>query len=127
MQDKHNSQKAVIAYNGATLSADAVTNGNSIDATGFNSIEFIDMTGARSAGNVTPSFQGSDDNSVWNNIAAADINGTPTALATANAIARYGIKVDYKYYRMVKTTASSANLYTSAIALLGNPRHAPVA
>lgn len=136
INDLHSFQKFVAARNRATTTGNA--NGTSIDAQGFQALDFIipvdTVTTADASNFLTLSVQWSDDNSTWTNLTDTnnfgEFHGTPTVIdgvnVLANTIQSFGIsRLQHRYYRIVITATGTTSSAFSVIAQLSNSRHAP--
>lgn len=113
-----------------SIGAAAITstvNGDTVDLQGFNSAAISLLPGTITDGTHTPKIQESDDDSVWTDVAAADLLGSLAVLAT-DTNQMVGYKGTKRYIRAVSTVAgaSTGGVY-SAIVIRGNPSLAPVA
>ena len=94
-------------------SANATVNGTGVDMTGtgnyFRAAMLLVHAGAITDGTHTFVLQESDDNSSFTNVAAADLQGTLTAVTTANAnsVQRQSYLGSKRYLRASVTTASA--------------------
>lgn len=105
----------------------ATANGTGVDLQNFHSATISFVVGAITDGTHTPTVQESSDNSVFTNVAAADLIGTLAALA-ANTNQRVGYKGSLRYVRAVSTVAgaTTGGVY-AAVVLRGDARKQPVA
>lgn len=128
-KDLHNNVLQRIAFNGATINTDTTTAGNIIDTQFYESIEFVMQVNAYTLGTVTPLIQDGDSSTLTDAAAVSDtfLLGTEAAaaLTAANTSSRIGYVGKKRYVRLSAVTTASANLYFSALAILGNPHNAP--
>lgn len=128
-KDLHNNVLQRIAFNGATINTDATTAGNIIDTQFYESIEFVLQVNAWSAGTVTPLIQDGNSSTLTDAAAVTDdfLLGAETAAAlnAANTSSRIGYVGKKRYVRLSAVSTGTANLYFSAMAILGNPHDAP--
>jgi len=128
--DLHHNVATRVALAIAIIATDTVTNGEIIDSQGFESLEFITQTGVVTAGDVTPSVEGSDDSGMVGAVAITGedlLNSVPQVMAASDFTQRLGVIAKYRYYRLNQTTANTANLTVGASVVLGNPHSAPIA
>ena len=128
-QDLHNQIDERVAKATVAVVADTAIAGNIIDTKGYESLEFVLQAGIVSAGDVTPSLFDGDDSGL-SDVAAVSAANTLGALVTLDAtdgITRFGYVGKKRYVRVTLTGANSANLTAGVIAILSNPRTAPVA
>ena len=121
-----------LALNNAAITSDTTTVGNVIDTAGYESLTFIFQVGVVTDGTYTPyitecdttggTYTAVDDDFLIGTEAAA-------ALTVTNTSSRIGYvgKKQFVKCSFVSTATSSGVAAASAIAILGSPRHAPVA
>ncbi len=128
-QDLHNQIDERVAKATVAVVADTAIAGNIIDTKGYESIEFVVQAGIVSAGDVTPSLFDGDDSGLSDvaAVSAANTLGALVTLDTTDDITRFGYVGKKRYVRVTLTGANSANLTAGVIAILSNPRSAPVA
>lgn len=126
MRDIANNIGVVTTVAPAILTATNTSAG--VDLKGFNSAAVIISTGAIvSAGNFTPKLQESDDNTMFNDVAAADLVGTfPSALAAASTY-KVGYIGNRRYIRTVLTLNSGTSIAASAVIVRSDANSRPVA
>lgn len=112
-----------------SIAAAAITstqNGDGVDLQGFNSAAVIITPGTITDGTHTPKVEESDDNSAWSDVAAADLVGSLSALAS-DTVQKVGYKGTKRYIRVTSTVAgaSSGGVY-AAVVVRGHPNLAPV-
>lgn len=105
----------------------ATINGAGVDLRDFRGGMAVFYPGTITDGTHTPKIQESDDNSTWNDVAAADQEGTLAALASAT-IQRVGYKGAKRYVRAVSTVsgATTGGVY-GAVVMRGIPLRGPAA
>jgi hypothetical protein len=111
---------------GAIRTATPTTVG--VDLAGFNAAVCVIQVGAVTDGTHTPVLHESDDNSSFSAVAAADLNGSFTALA-ANTNQRVGYIGRKRYIKPVITVTGSPSTgaYYSAGVIRGECEKQPVA
>lgn len=127
MFDLHNNVDIKVAVNPQALTADATTNGNTIDRQFYEAVEFVFVTGTVTDGTFTITMQESSDNSTWSNVAAADLLGSNPSFDSAddNSAFKVGYIGSKRYVRAeVKVTNSSTGVDSfTGIAVLGRHIH----
>lgn len=121
----YDSIAAVVSLNPAARTATA--NGTGVDLAGWETSVCLVSVGAWTDGTHTPKLQESADNSTFTDVAAADLEGSFTAIAGTgqqNAIQVVGYKGSKRYVRVVSTVtgATTGAVYGAAI-VKGRPRH----
>ncbi len=135
MHDLHNNIKVVHAITPDAVGTTGAANGklsSVIDRQGFESVEFAFSSGASAfvADTITPIVYESDTATSAGFAAAADADlvGAETALTlTAAKSGKVGYKGNKRYVGLRLYGLGTATAIVSAVALLGNPRTAPVA
>lgn len=127
MFDLHNNADVKVAFNPAALTADATTNGNSIDRQFYEAVEFVFVTGTVTDGSFAITIQESSDNSSWSAVAAADLLGSNPSFDSAddNAAFKVGYVGSKRYVRAQVTVSGSTtgvDAFTG-IAILGRHIH----
>lgn len=122
----------VIALNSASITSDTTTVGNEIDTAGYESITFIPSVGTVTDGTYTPSITECDTSGgTFTAVADADLIGTESdaALSASNTSARIGYvgKKRYVKFSVVSASTTSGTTGATCMAVLGSPKHAPVA
>jgi hypothetical protein len=114
-------------------SANATVNGTGVDLAGtgnyFRTAMLLVIAGAITDGTHTFVLQESDDNSSFANVAAADLQGTLTAVTTANASAvqRQSYLGSKRYLRAsVTTTGATTGGNFAAVILMSSGSGQPV-
>lgn len=99
------------------------------DVSGFHGAMFVIDIGAWTANDLTVTFQDSDDNSTWADIATASLDGDQN-LAIVTGIAstvRYtGYKGNKKYIGAKITDAASGDAVVGVLVVKGNSKELPV-
>lgn len=125
MQDIKNSFDAPTTV--APASHTATLNGTGVDLSNFDSNMVVFQVGTIADGTHTPKIQESDDNSTFTDVAAEDLIGTLSDLAsnTNQRIGYVGIK---RYVRAVVTVsgATSGGVYGATV-VRGHARKKPLA
>ena len=105
-------------------SANATVNGTGVDLTGtanfFRTAMLLVIAGAVTDGTHTFKLQESDDNSTFTDVGASDLQGSLTAVTTANqnAVQRQSYTGSKRYLRAVVTTATATTGATTAAVIL---------
>lgn len=128
----HNEVYATVARNTAAISTDTTTAGTIIDTRGYEAVEFIFFSGARTDGTYTPLIEESDDSGLSgsNAVADEDLLGTEAAAAisAANTVKRIGYVGHKRYVRLsVVSTGTSSGATVGAVAILGRANVRPTA
>lgn len=108
LRDLKNNLSITQSLHPATRTATA--SGTGVDLQGAKAALVEFNFGAWASGVWTPSVEESDDNSAWSAVAAADLEGSLTAVDSGdddNVAQRAGYKGTKRYIRAVLTTASS--------------------
>lgn len=128
--DMHSDVYAAVARNVAAIDSDTTTAGTIIDTLGYEGLEFVFFSGARSDGTFTPLIEESDAANLSNSneVADEDLVGTEAAaaIAAANTVKRLGYVGHKRYVRLsVVSTGTDSGATVGAIAILGRPLVAP--
>jgi hypothetical protein len=103
--------------------------GSAVDLRGYDSAVVIVNFGAYTDGTHTPSAQHSMDNSTYTNCAAADLDGSFTAVSSAggaNTMQSVGYIGSQRYLKIIMTVGSATTgALSSACVIAGAPRNAP--
>lgn len=120
---------------GAAITSNAATNGSGVAVAGFESLEFLILSGTITDGGFTPKIQGSDDSFTTPVDITSGLLGTVAgatfAAADDNAAKKLGVDLQaqshvYAKYRLVLTQAgATSGGIICAMSLLGSPRFAP--
>lgn len=106
----------------------ATVNGATIDTNGFESAAIVINTGAiAGAGNFTAKLQDSADGTNFADVAASALVGTLPGVLAASSTYKQGYLAGNRYIRVVLTLNSGTSIAAGAVAVLGNPKVAPVA
>ena len=104
----------------------ASVNGMGIDLQGFDGSAVVFSVGTVTDGTHTPKVQGSDDNSIWNDVTVNDQEGNLSDLAS-DANQSVGYKGAKRYLRAVVTvTGATVGAQIASLVLKGIPHRAPV-
>ena len=133
MKDLHNNISPAVALDTTAIGSDTTTAGNIIDLQGFNSVEFVILSGTLTDGNYTPLIEDGDDSGLSDAAAVADAEllGTEAAAAFAaasddDAVKRIGYIGNKRYVRLSIVSASTSSGGTlSAIAVRGHAADGP--
>lgn len=112
----------------ATRTASA--NGTGVDLLDADAAMVVLNVGAYGSGSWTPSVEESDDDSTYAAAAAADLEGSFTAITGTgqqNASQRVGYKGGKRYIRAAMTTASSPASLPCAASIVIAPKSRPAA
>lgn len=105
----------------------ATVNGTGVDLKGYETALAVVQFGTWTDGTHTPSLEESDDNSAFTAVAAADLEGSFTAVSAgggSNTIQQVGYKGRKRYVRVKMTIAgATTGAGSSASILRGRPRH----
>ncbi len=103
----------------------ATVTGTGVDLTGYESAVAIVHVGAYTDGTHTPKLQESSDNSIFADVAAADLLGAFAALA-ANVLQPVGYIGQKRYIRVLVTVAgATTGAVYGAVIVRGDARHLP--
>lgn len=105
----------------------ATANGTGVDLANFDSATAVLVVGTITDGTHTPALQESDDNSTFTAVAAADLIGSLSVLAS-NTNQRVGYRGVKRYVRVAVTVAgaTTGGVY-AAVVTRGDGRKQPVA
>jgi hypothetical protein len=133
MQDTHNTFKKVVALTPrAAIATDTTTVGTAIDLQGYESCEFVILSGVLTDGTYTPLIEESDDNSSYSAVADADLLSTEAAEAFAATDDAEAHSIGYvghkRYVRLsIVSAGTTSGGFLAAMAYLGHARHNPPA
>jgi hypothetical protein len=135
MQDLHNNIKVVHAITPAAVGTTGAAGGKLsavIDRAGYEAVEFVFSSGASAsvADTITPIVYESDTATTagFTAVADADLVGSETALTlTAAKSGKVGYKGGKRYVGLRLYGTGTATAIVAGTAILGEPRHAPVA
>lgn len=131
-RDLHNNILAAVALATATINSNTTTSGLIIDTAGYESLEFIVLSGTITDGAYALNILESDDSGMSGatSVPAADVLGDLTgfALADDNVVKRIGSigKKRYQQLQIISTAVTTGGSF-GAVAVQGHPKHAPVA
>ena len=101
-------------------------NGLTVDLRGYDSACVAVIFGTWTDGTHTPSLQHSSDGTSWANVAASEVYGVLTPVASAiggNSVQNVGYLGSLRYLRVVLTTAgATSGALSYATVINGNPR-----
>lgn len=122
--DMHNNVFIAMARNTAAISSNTTTAGIIIDTQGYESLEFIVFSGARTDGSYLPLIEESDasDLSGSNAVDDEDLLGTEVAatIAAANTVKRIGYRGHKRYVRLsLVSSGVTSGATLGAVAVLG--------
>ncbi len=137
-QDIHNQMRQLLARNVAAITSNTTSAGNIIDTQGFDAVEFLVFSGARTDGSYLPLIEHGDAANLSDAVAVpdAELLGTnittgqeaAATIAAANAATRIGYIGTRRYVRLsIVSTGVTSGATLGAIAVLGMPRLAPTA
>lgn len=130
--DQKNDLKQVVALTTSTISSDTATNGAIIDTMGYKSVTIFLQAGVVTTGDITlTSITESNDSGMAGatTMASEQLIGLPadTKCDATGETSRIGCLPRKRYIRAVYTSANTASLVISSLAVLGRPEHAVVA
>ena len=128
--DIHSDIFAKVARNTAAIASSTTTAGNIIDTNGYEGLEFIIQSGARTDGTYTPLIEESDasDMSGATAVDDEDLLGleVDAAISAANTVKRIGYVGDKRYVRLsIVSTGVTSGATIGATAILGRPAVRP--
>jgi len=124
MKDMKSNLDVVVSIDPDDYTASA--NGASADLRGYDGAMIVLAVGTITDGTHTPKVQESDDDSTWNDVAAADLSGALAALVsdTPQRVDYVGVK---RYIRAVLTVAgATTGAQVASIIVRGCPHQAPL-
>jgi hypothetical protein len=121
--DMHNEIFAVIARNTAAISTNTTTAGVIIDTKGYEGLEFLIQSGARTDGSYLPLIEESDDSGMAGAVAVADEDllglEVDATIAAANTVKRIGYVGHKRYVRLsLVSTGVTTGATLGAVAIL---------
>ena len=122
MRDIKNNVDAQPSIDPATYNSDQT--GAGVDLRDFDAAMAVIQSGALTDGTHTPKMQESDDDSTYNDVAAADLEGTFANIA-ADAVQRVGYKGAKRYIRVFVTSSGTTGAIYGAMIARGKPHAAP--
>jgi hypothetical protein len=106
----------------------AAGDGAAIDLATYGRVAFVVNTGAiAGSGDFAVKVQDSDDGSTFADAPAAAVQTNAPATLAADSAYRLGYLGDKRYVRLALTKAGGTSIAAGAVAILGDPRHVPVA
>lgn len=119
----YDSISASLTVNPGAKTADVT--GTGVDLAGYETAVCHLQSGTKTDGTHTPKLQESSDNSTFTDVAAADLEGSFTAVAS-NAVQVVGYKGSSRYIRLFVTVAGATTgaVYGASI-VKGRARHNP--
>lgn len=133
MRDSMQDDTAARMTLNTALRTNGTVNGTGVDTAGtgnfFRSAMLLVLAGAVTDGTHTVTLQESDDNTTFTDVAAADLQGSLTAVTTANAntVQRQSYLGAKRYLRAkVVTGSATTGGQTTAVILLAQGSGAPV-
>ncbi|SRR5258708_29667519 len=119
----HSLSLPVVARN-----ANATVNGGAVDLSQFNRAECVVIPGTWTDGTHTVKLQDSDDNSVWTDVLAVDLNKSSAFVPITSAPTAIVQKVGYigikRYLRaVVVSTGVTTGAIVGALIVLGDFKH----
>lgn len=123
MRDIKNNVDAQPSIHSASYSADQT--GSGVDLKDFDSSMAVVQVGAVVGNTHTPKIQESDDDTVYTDVATADLEGAYTVLS-ANTVQRVGYKGAKRYLRVFVTSTGASAIYGATI-IRGKAHSTPVA
>lgn len=127
MRDLYSAVKMLISLVQAART-NGTTNGTGCDISGYDSACAIFRTGAATDGSHAMKLQESDDNSAWNDVAAADqVGSNPTATsADGSKTFKIGYIGKKRYLRpVIVTSGATTGAIIGADVLVGNAGKQP--
>ena len=131
--DLHNNVEKAVALNVSAISTDTTTAGNIIDMQGFDSLEFLILSGTLTDGTYTPLVEHGEESNLRDAAAVADTfllgteAGAAFAAADDNEVHKLGYVGDKRYVRLSIVSASTSSGGTlGAVAVQGHPSNGPV-
>lgn len=129
--DMHNQIYPTVAKTVAAITTNTTTTGtNIIDTQGYNSLEFIFASGARTDGTYTPVITHGDAANLSDGAAVddSDLLGleSEAAISAANTVKRIGYVGNKRYVRFdIVSTSVTSGATVGAIAVRGNAELSP--
>ncbi len=132
-RDLHDNIDDLVALDSQDISTDTTTAGNIIDTQGYESLEYLIISGAIADGVFTTLLEEGDDSGLSDAaVVSSDerLGSLPvfTDAADSDKIKRVGVigKKRYQRLSLVSTSVTGANILVAGV-ILGHPKHAPVA
>lgn len=132
MRDMHNNISILTAIAPQAVGTSGIAGGklsSALDRRGFESVEFVYMSGASAsvADTITPVvYEGDTTGGSFTSVATADLLGTEAALTlTAAKSGRVGYNGNKRYLKLRLYGTGTATAIVAATAILGKPAQAP--
>lgn len=132
LKDMHNNISNVVGFNFQTISGNTTTNGNIIDTQDFYSLEFLLFSGTITDGDYEIVLEDGDDSglsdaaNVDSDFILGSLSDASYASGDDNTTKRVGYVGHKRYVRLsITTTNVSSGGDIGALAIKGDPRHAP--
>lgn len=132
-KDLHSNVKQVVAKTAAAITTDTTTVGSIIDTAGYESLEYIVLSGTITDGAYALKLEQGDDSGLSDaaDVPADEVLGVLTGFVAAddNAVKRVGSIGKKRYQRLsiVSTDTTSGANFFAAVGVLGHPQTGPVA
>lgn len=129
-RDLHHDCDVVPAYAGGTIATDTSTAGIGIDRSAYDAVEFALYSGTITDGTYALTVHHSDTDSNYAAAGSDDILGAASFVAASDSVVKRIGYVGYKkWVKLVITSTgtTSGGVFKGAVAVLGAPKHAPVA
>jgi len=129
--DMHNQLYPTIAKTVAAITSDTTTTGtNIIDMQGYNALEFIFASGARTDGTFTPLITHGDAANLSDGVAVPDDDllglEADAAISAANTVKRIGYRGNKRYVRFdIVSTSVTSGATVGALAVRGHADLSP--
>ena len=130
-RDLYNDVDDRVALDAADITTNTTTVGNIIDTAGYESLLYTIILGTRTDGTYTVILEEGDDSGLSDAaiVPAANLQGALPVMNVSDTVARVGSAGKKRYQRLSILSASvtTGTTAVSSTALLGHPKHAPVA
>lgn len=132
-RDLYSDCKVLIALKTQTINTDTVTDGETIDTLGFESLVYALASGTITASGAPVVILEESDTGAFGGeesvVPAANILNPTLAFADGDDdhVWRIGVNAKKRYQRLTIDSDATTNGVFFAIAVLGHPKHAPVA
>lgn len=126
MRDLHNVISPAVAKPAAAIATNTTTNGTGVDLQGFQSCEFVIVSGTLTDGSYAINVQESDDNATFTDApASAILGGEPTFAATDdNVVKSVGYVGGKRYARIqIVSTGVTTGGTLAAVGIRSRQRH----
>lgn len=130
--DQHNNVNAAVALDITAIGSNTTTVGNIIDTLGYESIEFVALSGTLTDGAYAFKIEDGDDSALADaaDVDSALILGDLTGFAATDddAVKRVGTIAKKRYVRLsIVSTGVTTGGTIGAVAVQGHPKRGPVA